>query len=44
MFFIISTFTMIVAIGVVAIIKLEDEKRIEQFERIKNRPNARFID
>lgn len=44
MVILLSTFAMVVALGIVAIVKLEDEKRMEQFQRLDQRANARFVD
>lgn len=44
MIIVITAFVMIVAMGVFAIIKLEDEKRAEQFARLSSRRNARLLD
>ncbi len=41
---VITAFVMIVAMGVFAIIKLEDEKRSEQFAKLAKRRNAHFVD
>ncbi|MGB7285331.1 MAG: hypothetical protein WBC71_00190 [Salaquimonas sp.] len=44
MILLIATFSLVVALGVFAIVKLEDEKRAEQYARLSRRPNARFVD
>ena len=41
---VLTAFVMVVGLAAVAIVKLENEKRSEQFARLSKRSNARFVD